>query len=38
MSLASNIESILFVTNKPTTVKKLAQALGVDEKKVEAEP
>ncbi|NIP32507.1 SMC-Scp complex subunit ScpB [Candidatus Saccharibacteria bacterium] len=37
MSLSSKIESILFVTNKPITVKKVSQVLGVDEKKIEAE-
>jgi len=37
MTLSSKIESILFVSNKPVTVKKLSQALGVDEKKIEEE-
>jgi len=37
MKLAPKIESILFVTSKPITIKKLASALGVSEKEVEKE-
>lgn len=37
MSLSSKIESILFVSNKPVSVKKLAQILGVDKKKISVE-
>jgi len=37
MSLSSQIESILFVTNKPITAKKLAQILEVDEDKIMTE-
>jgi len=37
MNLSSKIESILFVTNKPITIKKLANALGIKEKDVEKE-
>jgi segregation and condensation protein B len=37
MSLSSKIESILFVTNKPITIKKLSQILDLDEKKIEEE-
>lgn len=37
MSLSSQIESILFVTNKPITATRLAQVLGVDTEKIEEE-
>ena len=37
MSLLSNIESILFITTKPITAKKLADILKTSDSKIESE-